>query len=291
MKYTCWGVRIFLLNLMCGLVPASASAFLPAESDSVKVENLLRDAATLPPDSNRVLFFANQFVGTPYVAGTLEEGSRETLIVHLDKLDCTTYVETVLALALADKEGKRNFGDFKEALQRIRYRGGKIDGYASRLHYFSDWIEDNERKGIVRERTRDLDGAVPVMPHLNFMSAHPQNYRRLKDDPVQLAGIVRREEALKHLRVFYIPKEKMKDAPGKPAVENGDVIAITTNIQGLDVVHTGFACRVGGKLHLLHASSAKKKVILDVQPLYDYSKNKKSHTGVRIISFCKKKQE
>lgn len=68
-------------------------------------------------------------------------------------------------------------------------------------------------------------------------------------------------------------------------IKNGDIIAITTNIKGLDVVHTGFACWVDGKLHLLHASSVMKKVILDSQTLFEYSKNKKAHTGVRVISF------
>jgi len=60
-------------------------------------------------------------------------------------------------------------------------------------------------------------------------------------------------------------------------------LAITTNIKGLDVVHVGFAYWKGNRLHLLHASSVAKKVIEDPQPLFDYSKNKKAHTGVRAI--------
>lgn len=53
-------------------------------------------------------------LGVPYVAGTLDEGKEENLVVHLDKVDCTTFVETVLALALADKDKERNFGSFKK---------------------------------------------------------------------------------------------------------------------------------------------------------------------------------
>lgn len=282
MKHACWQIPIFLLSFMCRT--ASACASVSTDSDSIKVEKLLKDATTLPPDSNRILFFAKQLTGIPYVTGTLDKGSEETLIVHLDKADCTTYVETVLALALADKAGKRSFRDFKDALQQIRYRGGKIDGYASRLHYFSDWIKDNEQKGIVRERTKELSREVQPL-HLNFMSTHPESYGRLKDNPALVAQIARLEQAWRNVSVFYLPKEKLNDPPQKLAIRNGDIIAITTRIEGLDVVHTGFAYWIGEKLHLLHASSVKKKVILEMQPLYDYSKNKKAHTGVRIISF------
>ena len=66
-------------------------------------------------------------------------------------------------------------------------------------------------------------------------------------------------------------------------IKDGDILAITTNIKGLDVVHVGFAFWKSGKLHLLHASSIAKKVIEDPQSLYDYSKNKKAHTGVRAM--------
>ena len=139
--------RTALLFFLAGMLMLPAAA---QEKDSIKVEALLQKASELPADSSRTMFFAQQLLGVPYVAGTLDEGKEEKLIVHLDKVDCTTFVETVLALALADKEKKRNFGSFKKALQHIRYRGGILDGYPSRLHYFSEWIKDNERKGIVK---------------------------------------------------------------------------------------------------------------------------------------------
>ena len=89
----------------------------------------------------------------------------------------------------------------------------------------------------------------------------------------------------KNVPVSYLPKSCLNVSPEELDIRNGDIIAITTNIKGLDVVHTGFACWMDGKLHLLHASSVMKKVILDPQSLFDYSKNKKAHTGVRVISF------
>ncbi|NNK19492.1 MAG: DUF1460 domain-containing protein, partial [Maribacter sp.] len=77
------------------------------------------------------------FLGTPYVAKTLEIGEIETLVVNLQGLDCTTYVENVLAFSLLLREGKSDFDAFTNNLETIRYKNGKLDGYASRLHYFS----------------------------------------------------------------------------------------------------------------------------------------------------------
>ena len=200
-------------------------------------------------------------------------------------MDCTTFVETVLALSLTDKNGKSDFGSYKQALQCIRYRNGKQAGYASRLHYFSDWIKDNEQKGIVHERTGELGLAVSQVLNLDFMSTHPDNYRQLKNNPSIISQMIEIEGRWKNVPVSYLPKSCLNVSPEELDIRNGDIIAITTNIKGLDVVHTGFACWMDGKLHLLHASSVMKKVILDPQSLFDYSKNKKAHTGVRVISF------
>lgn len=262
---------------------ASATLSLPAfasEADSIKVEQLLREAAILPADSCRTLFYARKLIGIPYVANTLDVHAEETLVVHLDKADCTTFVETVLALAVTEEEGKQDFGSFKQALQRIRYRNGKPEGYASRLHYFSDWIKENERKGLIKERTAESPLAQSYRLTLNFMTRHPDSYRQLKDNLQLIAEIARIEQKWKDVPVFFIPKEKL-DAPAEElGIKNGDILAIATNIQGLDVVHVGFACLVNGKVRLLHASSAQKKVILDPLPLFDYSKNKRTHKGV-----------
>ena len=251
------------------------------ETDSVKVERLLCEAASLPEDSCRTLHFAKQLTGIPYVAGTLDFEDEERLIVHLDKADCTTFVETVAALTIADKRNLRTFPAFKEALQTLRYRGGKLDGYASRLHYFSDWIKDNQEKGLIGERF--LRPSRKRTLHLNFMSTHPESYPPLRNDSSLVKEIAKQEQHWQGVEVSYLPKEKLNLPADSLDIHNGDILAITTHIKGLDVVHVGFACWVEERLHLLHASSVAGKVLLDAQSLYEYSKNKKAHTGVRAI--------
>ncbi len=256
-----------------------------SEPDSMKVERWLREASSLPKDSCRTLHFSKKMLGTPYVAGTLDANDEETLVVHLDKVDCTTLVETVLALAIADRQGKQNFEAFKEALMLVRYRDGYLAGYSSRLHYFSDWIKNNEAKGLVRECTSDTKISLSSKLSLNFMSTHSDSYLPMKKDTSLISQVALFEKAWQGVEVRFIPKEKLNQSPNELKIKNGDILAITTNIKGLDVVHVGFAYWKQGKLHLLHASSVAGKVIMDNQSLYDYSKNKKAHTGVRAISF------
>ena len=271
--------RIFLIGaLLWGAYTLQAQ-----NQESLKVESWLRESVTLPKDSCRTLHFAKQMLGVPYVAGTLDNNDEERLVVHLDKLDCTTFVEVVLALAITEKEGKCDYASFKESLQKVRYRNGELNGYASRLHYFSDWIRDNERKGFVKECTSETPCARKQALWLNFMSTHSDSYLPMKKDASLVKEIASLEKEWQGIEISYIPKEHLKLPPDELKIKNGDILSITTNIKGLDVVHVGFAFWKGEKLHLLHASSVAKKVIEDPQSLYDYAKNKKAHTGVRVI--------
>lgn len=273
-------LEVILLGICCCL------SVFASETDSIKVEKWLREAAVLSKDSCRILHFAKKMLDVPYVAGTLDTDDKESLIVHLDKVDCTTLVENVLALAIAEKQDEGNaFTNFKNALTFIRYREGKLDGYASRLHYFSDWIRDNECKGIVKEITSESLCAQKQELWLDFMSTHSESYLPMRKDTSLIQQVAAQEKVLQGVSISYIPKDKLNLPPDDLKIKNGDVLAITTNIKGLDVVHVGFAYWKGNTLHMLHASSVAEKVIMDSQPLYDYSKNKKAHTGVRAIRY------
>lgn len=269
--------------LLGGIWLCAAFSLWACEKESNRVEKWLKEAVSIPKDSCRTLHFAQLMLGTPYVAGTLDGNEKEELVVNLDKVDCTTFVEIVLALTVADQENKREYADFQEILKQIRYRGGVLDGYPSRLHYFSDWIADNERMGLVKECTSESTCAQSQALWLDFMSTHPDSYLPMKKDPSLIREIANQEKAWQGVSVSYIPKDKLHLSSEDLKIKNGDILAITTHIKGLDVVHVGFAIWKGEKLHMLHASSNAMKVIEDPQSLYDYSKNKKAHTGVRAM--------
>ena len=273
--------RIFLLViLLCGIATIYAN-----NQDSIKVEKWLKEATALSKDSCRTLHFAKQMLGVPYVAGTLDGNEKEQLVVRTDALDCTTFVETVLALCIADKRGEQTYGSFKKALTDVRYRDGILDGYASRLHYFSDWIRNNELMGFVKECTSETSCSQTKELWLDFMTTHIESYVPMKKDSSLVFRMDAIEKAWQGVEVSFIPKNKLHLSPDDLKIENGDILTITTNIKGLDVVHVGFAFWKSGQLHLLHASSVAKKVIEDPLSLYDYSWNKKTHTGVRVVRF------
>ena len=144
-----------LVFLVVALI--NTATVFSSKADSLRIDSLLNTSSKkyYKTDSERLLFFAKSFIGTPYKGGTLDTGENETLIVCTDSLDCTTYVETVLALYLSSFKDNPGYDDFSELLRYIRYRGGVIDGYAFRLHYFSDWASYIEKKGILREVTQE----------------------------------------------------------------------------------------------------------------------------------------
>jgi len=218
------------------------------------------------------------FINNPYKAGTLEGYGKEKLIVNVSAFDCTTFVETVLAQARCVASGRISHDEFRKNLQLIRYRQGKINGYSSRLHYFTDWLRDNEKKKILTDVSRLL-GNNHQRKKINFMTAHCELYPALKNK-TQLARMLIVEKSLPRKFFHVIGKNKLNSQ--KEKIRNGDVIAFAANQEGLDVAHAGFAIRQGKSLHLLHASSKEGAVIISQKTLADYLKSNKKFTGIIV---------
>lgn len=252
--------------------------------DSLFVDSIIENSAKadLKSDADRIMFFARSMIGIPYCGGTLDVNENESLVVRTDSVDCTTYVETVLAMFLASKIEHGGYDDFKKALTKIRYRDGVIKGYSSRLHYFSDWVTDNEKKGILYEVTSRSNHSQRHFS-IKYMTKHSVLYRHLKGDSLSVNEMLRIEEKWKNYDMPYIPKEFLKTYDNNIDICNGDILALTTNIDGLDVLHLGFAIWVDGNIHLLHASSLYGRVVIDRMSLYEYMKDREKHTGVRVI--------
>ena len=273
--------RLFIIGVICWC----ACSLFAGEQDRIQVEKWLKEAIGLSQDSCRTLHFAKKMLGVPYVAGTLDGNEEEQLVVHVNQLDCTTFVETVLALCVADKRGERSFDGFKKALIDVRYRNGILDGYASRLHYFSDWIRNNEQMGFVKECTSETACSQPKELWLDFMTTHVDSYLPMKKDPALVEVMAAQEKNWQGTVVSYIPKEKLNLSPEELKIKDGDILTMVTNIKGLDIVHVGFAFWKDNHLHLLHASSSAKKVIEDPKTQYESSGKTKAHIGVRAIRF------
>ncbi|WP_101690236.1 N-acetylmuramoyl-L-alanine amidase-like domain-containing protein [Dysgonomonas massiliensis] len=233
----------------------------------------------LPP--NEILIStAKFFIGKPYVASTLEQNGDEHLVVNLEEFDCTTFVETCIALTLTAISKEPTFENFKYYLQKIRYRGGSIDGYLSRLHYMIDWIADGESKKIFKNISSQL-GGERVKKEINFMSAHPELYPKLRNNKFLVSQIadIEMDIALKD----YVVISKKEILAASDAILNGDIVIFASAIDGLDYNHLGIVYREKGMLKIIHASSASRKVIIDNRSIDHYCKTTPRNTGVTIL--------
>lgn len=218
------------------------------------------------------------FLNTPYVHNTLEINDSEQLVINLHELDCVTYIENVLALLLTFHSQDTSFSGFEKYLKLLRYRDGKIDGYLSRLHYFSDWIKDNEQKGILKNITYRLKGRVPYQLNVFAMSSDTHNIM-LKKYPQCVDSIKILEKQLKQQSYFYIPKQEIQKHISQ--IKTGDIIGMTTSLKGLDIAHVGFALWKQDILYLVHASSTQKKVVEN--RCLNYLLSVKHFTGIVVI--------
>lgn len=228
-----------------------------------------------------IVEIGKSFIGTEYTANTLEHDGEEQLVINLTGLDCTTFLESTLALARNIKSGKTDFEDFKNQLTLLRYRNGEIDQYPSRLHYFSDWIYDNAKKSIIKDVTRELGGEKTNF-NVNYMTSNPESYKHLKENPDFIPVIKKQEEEISKRTYYYIQKSKVKTVENK--IESGDLIAITSSVKGLDINHVGLAVKMdNGRIHFMHAPQVGSKVQITAEPLYDYLNKIKRNTGIVVL--------
>lgn len=219
------------------------------------------------------------FLKTPYVAKTLEVGDTETLVVNLHGLDCTTYVENALAFSMLLKQKEYTFDAYVNNLEIIRYKDGAMNGYASRLHYFSEWIANNAEKGLLKNITNEI-GGTEIKKNIDFMSSHRDLYPFLTDAS-NFKQLKASENYLNNQTICVLAQDKI--AENEHLIQSGDIIALATSIDGLDVTHTGIATREkDGRIHLLHASTGSMEVEVSKLPLAAYLEGVKNNTGIMV---------
>ena len=251
------------------------------QSDKGIFESYLNSVPTVDKLCSDILMdeTAKFFLGVPYVGKTLEY-EPERLIVNLREMDCMTFVENVLALAEASASGTPSWQTYLEKLQQIRYRDGKIEDYTSRLHYTSDWIYENEKKGLIADITKEI-GGVPLAMDVSFVSTHPESYMQLQSHPEYIAVMAKKEKEINSRQYYYIPKEEIDKREAQ--IRTGDIVCFVTSIKGLDISHVGIVHKEGDKMTFIHASSGKKRVIINEESLQDYVLGIKKSKGIMVL--------
>lgn len=284
--------------LVCASIVSAASAFAtnPHEvrfhneaADTARLNELLVEGIrSLPAEASpgdRVDFFARSFIGRPYASHTLESpsGQDEALVVNLDSLDCTTFVETVAALAATLGEGRSSWRDYLYNLRRIRYRGGEVDGYPSRLHYIADWAVDNIHKGVLRDATLLMPRNSWIVRSIDYMTAHRDAYPALADSACY-ERMRRIEYGYRNHRFPYLRTGDLSDRSLLAAIQPGDIVAFVSTLKDLDVTHMGIIVRGDdGNLRVLHASQTGGKVMISEQKLADFVKRNRHWSGIRLF--------
>ena len=252
-------------------------------NDTTEINQLLQKGykSGLKGANELVSFYAHQLLGRPYVAHTLE-GETEQLTINIDELDCTTFVETLYALTRTTLNGRYSWRDFANCLENLRYRGGKMDGYASRLHYISDWSTDNTSRGNLKEITGDINGVQYKIKTINYMTTHRDLYPALADSAT-FERVRSSEIGYRNHRFPYIKREHLSSKNEKNALKSGDFVGLVTKMEGLDVSHMGIIEKdAKGDIYLLDASMSGKQVQLEKKNMYDMLRNSKNNIGIRV---------
>lgn len=283
------------------LCPSSAKATDGVEyqrADSIEVVKLVNDKSL-----HSTLDYARKFLGRPYVAYTLDGGykagkeGKEHLVVNLREFDCLTLVETCRALAMTraqlEKDAKLDvWKAYCRNLAKLRYfaasglhKGEATGTYLDRMHYLTMSIDEHLKGGLMTEVVLPETLTRERKPQLGYMSQHPQAYFALKGHPEWVTTLAQMERRYSGKTMRFLPQENCgKGRKALAAVEDGDIVYIVTTKAGLDYAHQGFAFwGKDGRLHMLHASSAKKRVIEDSLPLDAYLRGISTSIGVRIF--------
>lgn len=258
----------------------SANSLLFKPEDKQLVEKKLQQFANKAsvPINELIVEIGESFLDTPYVSATLENGLDERMVINLRELDCTTFVENVLALSRIVKSGKKDFDSFVYELQKIRYRDGVRKGYPSRLHYFCEWISNNQQKHIV-DGSINKNGRM-IEKTINYMSTHPADYPVLKEHPNLVPLIAVQEKELGKHEFWFFPKPDFANLYKN--LKHGDIIALTSTIDGVDVNHVGIVIQKENEFYLLHAPLSGKKVLISDGPITDFLKPASKNSGIMI---------
>lgn len=290
--FSLWACLPWIQTTAVAQTSAASSSLAPAQSDKVpqgvvcaatdaaEVQRLLADKSLKTP-----LDFARKFLGRPYVAATLEVADPEQVVVNLQGLDCATLVETSQALAMTRREGKTDVASYTRNLEKIRYFDGKNRGYTSRLHYLSFWMADLTKRKVAKEVVLPQTLTLPLEIRLNYMSTHADAYPFLKNHPERVREIAQLERKYSGKVGRFLPKSNAGLSRQQlGAIHDGDIITVVTQKAGLDYSHQGIAFWGNdGKLHMLHASSERKRVIADERTLEDYLKRISHARGIRVF--------
>jgi len=191
------------------------------------------------PFKEKVLFWANCFLGRPYISNPLSEGEPSPRI-RFDGFDCMTYVETILSLAISEKSGL-----VLPNLDKIRYKNGEVSFHTRNHFVCADWLENNSWLVNVADDFTD-DKVTRTIDRARFFSdkGNPNN------SPIYLPT---------QISLDYKRKENFSGEIPDNLIPS--VALFVGNEDWIIVAHMGLIFKENGKTILYHASSKAGEVV------------------------------
>ena len=103
---------------------------------------------------------------------------------------------------------------------RYRNSGCATLDYTDRLHYTADWIYENEKRGYLKDVTKEV-GGQSLKLDLSFMSTHPDSYKQLKGNPGRIAVMAAKVPA----RIIIFRRMKSMRMPAKSGMAISSVLS------------------------------------------------------------------
>lgn len=217
-------------------------------------------------------------IGTAY-SEAYESTATEAVTLELNHFECVTFLESSLAVARCAWRDEPTEGCFVWEILGLRYRSGLMADYPSRLHYFVDWLEDNEGRWRLKDLTAELGGR-PVGKDFYYITQHAALAPALA-----LPSVRRSMLAIEH-DLTSRPHVVLRRNDVRRALESlhdGDLVAVVGNKPGRLITHTGLIVRREGEApHLLHASSYHRRVLITREDLADYVTRRPERIGIIV---------
>ncbi|MDR0498181.1 MAG: DUF1460 domain-containing protein [Holophagales bacterium] len=232
-----------------------------------------------------------RFLNAPYVTNPLGEGDKADATkasrgprYRLDAFDCVSYVETVIALAMTNSED-----DFRAAMDKMRYKDGKVS-FENRNHFTSvDWIQNNDH--CFSDATERISlNALSDSAKVNKTNIDKQKwFKKAHGIEISVSPV---ESCLPYIPLNSIlaNRNKIIQAVREPMIAN-IVVKYPQPSQKLgtdnDIVHMGFLLPTKNGLIFRHASKRAGCVAdVDFFRYLAFIKSRPDRVGVNFLEIA-----
>lgn len=192
MKKNCKMILLILISFL--------SSSLWADSQFEKILHQLSTYQFSNKDE-RVAFLTKQFINAPYIYSDILSGGNDTYsaqsIYRLDKFDCQTFVQVIIAFLHA-----HNKDQFHSTIQKMAFKDGKNITSNNNNFPDGDWNPENRKQGFIEDVTSN--GALA--PFALFTSANLTRKRWASYQHQKIIGNTQRNY-FETVWISYLPKE------------------------------------------------------------------------------------